>query len=246
MKRILIIGANSAIAVACARLWAGRNCEFFLVARNASKLDQTAADLRARGARSVTVHAMDATAYAAHSAMFGHAVGALKQIDVALISYGNLPVQKASEQNTALALKEFETNCTSVIALMNVVALQLEHQRAGTLAVLSSVAGDRGRASNYLYGAAKAAVSTACEGLRARMYKAGVHVVTIKPGFVDTPMTQGLALPAALLAQPDQVAKQIVRAIERKTNTLYTPRFWQLIMFIIRNIPQALFKRLEL
>ncbi len=246
MKRILIIGANSAIALACARLWAQQNCQLFLVARNPEKLEQTAADLRARGASSVAVHALDATAYSAHPAMLAHCVNTLKQIDIVLISYGTLPVQKDGEQNTALALQEFETNCTSVIALLNIIASQLERQRAGTLAVISSVAGDRGRPSNYLYGAAKAAVSAACEGLRARLFKAGVHVVTVKPGFVDTPMTKGLALPGALLAQPDQVARQIAKAIERKTNTLYTPHIWQPIMFIIRNIPQAVFKRLSL
>ncbi len=246
MKRVLIIGANSAIATACARIWAEEKCELFLVARNLKKLELTAADLRARGATAVTVHALEATAYADYPVMLDHSVSTLKQIDIALLCFGDLPVQKDSEQNTVLAIKAFEVNATSVIALMNVIALQLENQRCGTLAVLSSVAGDRGRPSNYLYGAAKAAVSAACEGLRARLFKVGVHVVTIKPGFVDTPMTRGLPLPGALLAQPGQVARQIVRAIERKTNTLYTPGFWQPIMFIIRNIPQALFKRLNL
>jgi decaprenylphospho-beta-D-erythro-pentofuranosid-2-ulose 2-reductase len=112
--------------------------------------------------------------------------------------------------------------------------------------VISSVAGDRGRPSNYLYGTAKAAVSTFCEGLRARLFKVGVHVLTIKPGFVATPMTQGLALPGLLLAQPEQVATDILRAIEKQTSVRYTPWFWWGIMQVIKAIPGGIFKRLEL
>jgi hypothetical protein len=246
MKKVLIIGATSAIAAACARLWAEQGAEFFLVGRNREKLEQTAADLTARGAIAVTRHCMDATDFAAHPAMLDSCLSAMQQIDIALIAHGTLPDQKACEQDAGVALQEFANNGTSVIALLTLLANQFEIQRCGTLAVISSVAGDRGRPSNYLYGTAKAAVSTFCEGLRARLFKAGVHVITIKPGFVDTPMTQGLPLPAALLATPEQVARRIVKGIERKTDTLYTPGFWALIMLIIRSIPQPVFKRLNL
>lgn len=246
MKRILIIGATSAIAMACARLWAEQGSEFFLVARNNEKLEQTAADLKARGAKAVTLHTMDATDFAAHPAMLDGCLAALSQIDIALIAHGTLPDQKACEQDAAVALQEFANNGTSVIALLTRLANQFEIQRCGTLAVISSVAGDRGRPSNYLYGTAKAAVSTFCEGLRARLFKVGVHVITIKPGFVDTPMTKSLALPAALVAKPEQVAQRIVKGIERKVGTLYAPGFWTLIMLIIRSIPQPIFKRLNL
>ena len=133
-----------------------------------------------------------------------------------------------------------------MIALLTRLASQFETQRCGTLAVIASVAGDRGRPSNYLYGSAKAAVSTFCEGLRARLFKVGVHVITIKPGFVDTPMTKNLALPAALVAKPEAVGLQIVNGIELKRSTLYAPGFWALIMLIIRSIPQPIFKRLNL
>ncbi|MDI1302840.1 MAG: SDR family oxidoreductase [bacterium] len=246
MKKVLIIGATSAIAAACARLWAEQGAEFFLVGRNREKLEQTAADLTARGAKAVTRHCMDATDFAVHPAMLDSCLSAMQQIDIALIAHGTLPDQKACEQDAGVALQEFANNGTSVIALLTLLANQFEIQRCGTLAVISSVAGDRGRPSNYLYGTAKAAVSTFCEGLRARLFKAGVHVITIKPGFVDTPMTQGLPLPAALLATPEQVARRIVKGIERKTDTLYTPGFWALIMLIIRSIPQPVFKRLNL
>jgi short-subunit dehydrogenase len=246
MKRVLIIGATSAIATACARLWAREGSDFFLVARNADKLEQTAVDLKARGAKAITLHEMDATDFAAHPAMLEHCLMALGQIDVALIAHGTLPDQKTCEQEVSVALQEFANNGTSVIALLTLLANQFETQHCGSLAVISSVAGDRGRPSNYLYGAAKAAVSTFSEGLQARLFKVGVHVLTIKPGFVDTPMTQGLSLPAALLAQPEQVAERIVTGIARKSPTLYTPGFWALIMLIIRSIPQPVFKRLNL
>ena len=246
MKRVLIIGATSAIATACARLWAAEGAEFFLVARNVDKLAQTAADLQGRGAKTVSVHQMDAIDTAAHPAMLAQCMSALGQIDIALIAHGTLPDQKACEQSVEVALAEFANNGTSVIALLTLLANQFETQRCGSLAVISSVAGDRGRPSNYLYGTAKAAVSTFCEGLRARLFKVGVHLITIKPGFVDTPMTKGLPLPGPLVAKPEQVAERIVKGIENKANTLYAPGFWALIMLIIRCVPQFVFKRLNL
>lgn len=246
MKRVLIVGATSAIANACARTWAAQGCEFFLVARNEEKLEQTRADLIARGAKSVAIHIMNANDFNAHPAMIDSCLNVLHQIDISLIAHGTLPDQQACERDVDVALREFANNGTSVIALLTLLANQFERQRCGTLAVISSVAGDRGRPSNYLYGTAKAAVSSFCEGLRARLFKVGVHLITIKPGFVDTPMTQGLSLPAALVATPEQVAKSIVAGIERKTAVLYTPGFWALIMLIIRCVPQAVFKRLNL
>jgi len=246
MKRILIIGATSAIAGACARLWAEQGSELFLVARNAEKLEQLAADLRIRGAGKVTTHCLEATDFAAHPAMLERCLAALQQIDIALIAHGTLPDQRACEQEPGVALREFANNGTSVIALLTLLANQFEAQRCGSLAVISSVAGDRGRPSNYLYGSAKAAVSAFCEGLRARLFKVGVQVIDIKPGFVDTPMTQGLPLPAALVARPEQVARRIVAGIGRGADTLYAPGFWATIMWIIRSIPQPLFKRLNL
>ncbi|MBI1211363.1 MAG: SDR family oxidoreductase [Alphaproteobacteria bacterium] len=246
MKKILIIGATSAIATACARIWAGQGASFALIARDEQKLEQVAADLRARGAGAIRTHIMDATDFAPHSAMLRAAVAALGQIDVALIAHGTLPDQKACERDATLAANALTVNATSVIALATAIADRLESQHSGTLAVISSVAGDRARASNYVYGSAKAAVNAFCEGLRARLATGGVHVLTIKPGFVDTPMTKGMRLPGALLATPDQVARDIVKAVERKNSVLYTPMVWALIMLIIRNIPDPIFRRLNL
>lgn len=246
MKKVLIIGATSAIACAAARKWANQGAEFFLVARNQEKLVQISADLMARGAAASTHHVMDATDVQAHAAMLQACLDTFRQIDIVLIAHGTLPDQQACEANVETALQEFANNGTSVIALLTILANHMALQRCGTLAVISSVAADRGRPSNYLYGSAKAAVSTFCEGLRARLYKAGVHLITIKPGFVDTPMTQGLKLPKALVASADTVGGIIVAHIERKTDVLYVPRFWTLIMMIIRNVPQFVFKKINL
>lgn len=246
MKKVLVIGATSGIASATARKWAAQGSEFFLVARNQEKLDQVSADLKSRGATKAVTHVMDATDTQAHAPMLQACLETLAQIDVVLIAHGTLPDQKACEESADIALQEFANNGTSVIALLTVLANHMAIQRCGTLAVISSVAADRGRPSNYLYGSAKAAVTTFCEGLRARLYKVGVHVITIKPGFVDTPMTQGLKLPKALVVSADTVANIIVEHIERKTNVLYVPRFWTLIMMIIRNVPQFVFKKINL
>ncbi|KWR74831.1 MULTISPECIES: SDR family oxidoreductase [Pseudomonas] len=243
MKNILIVGANSAIATACARIWAAEKSRFFLVARNVEKLEQVAADLDARGASEVKTFTLDMNDFSAHEEMLGAAFTSLGRVDICLVAHGTLPSQAECERDLDLALREFSSNGLSVIALLTRLANRMEEQRTGTIAVISSVAGDRGRPSNYLYGTAKAAISTFCEGLRARLFKVGVHVLTIKPGFVDTPMTQGLSLPKLLLATPPQVARDITRAIDKRRNSIYTPWFWSLIMLLIRNIPTALFKK---
>lgn len=246
MKRVLIIGANSTIAVACARSWVANGAAFFLVSRNASKLEQTADDLRSRGAHEVSVLAFDATNLEGHAAMIQKSIAALDQIDIVLLAYGTLPDQAACERDADLAAREFAINGTSAIALLTRLATVLEAQGQGRLAVITSVAGDRGRPSNYVYGSAKAAVSTFCDGLRVRLYKSGVHVTDIRPGFVDTPMTQGLPLPRALVAKPDSVGRRIVKGIDRKVDVLYAPAFWALIMLIVRSIPRFIFKRMRL
>ena len=240
--KILIIGATSAIASACARKWAAEKTQFFLVGRNAEKLQQLSNDLTTRGASSAKTYVLDLNHYAGHQEM----LNACGPIDIALIAHGSLPDQKACEQDPDLALKEFSSNATSVISLLILLANQMEAQKSGTIAVISSVAGDRGRPSNYLYGTAKAAVTTFCEGLRAKLYKAGVHVLTIKPGLVDTPMTQGLPMPKALVATPEKVAGDIISAIKHKKNTIYTPKFWKPIMWIVRNIPNFVFKKMQI
>lgn len=244
-RNIVIVGATSAIAEACARRWAERPAHFFLVARNTARLENIGGDLQARGAR-VDNYTLDANDLSADAAMVDAAQHALGRIDIVLIAHGTLSDQKACETSADAAVAEILTNGTSAVALLTSFANVLETQRSGTLAVISSVAGERGRPSNYVYGAAKAMVTTFCEGLRARLFKAGVHVLVIKPGFVATPMTAGLDLPPLLTATPEAVAADIDAAVQRRRDVLFTPWFWRWIMLIIRNIPGGIFKKLNL
>lgn len=245
MKHILIIGATSAIAEACARLWAQQGHKLFLAARNETQLQAISADLRTRGATQVDQQAFDALALDQHAALLATARAALGGLDTILIAHGTLSDQARAQEDVDYALREIATNGTSVVSLMTLAAQHLEAQGHGCLGVISSVAGDRGRQSNYVYGSAKALVSAFASGLRQRLSKRGVAVVTIKPGFVDTPMTAAIKK-GALWAKPDQVARDITRAMEGAGGDLYTPRFWWLIMFIIRQVPDAIFRRLSL
>jgi short-subunit dehydrogenase len=246
MRKIAVIGATSDIATACCRLWAGSAPAFFLVGRDREKLEAQACDLRVRGAAAVDTWTMDANDLAAHPSMVAAAVRTLGSIDIAMIAHGSLASQAACEADVELGLREFATNGTSVIALLTLLANEFEKQRSGAIAVITSVAGDRGRPSNYFYGSAKAAVSVYCEGLRARLFRTGVTVTDIRPGFVATTMTRNLKFPPLLVARPEAVARQIVAGIARRKEVLYTPSFWALIMLVVRNIPRPVFKRMTL
>lgn len=245
-QNILIFGATSGIAQAVARIYAQRGDCLFLTARNADKLGAVATDLAARGAGEVHTFVLDANDTAKLPELVNSAWSELGRVDVALVAHGTLPDQARCESDMDYAVNEFHTNAASVIACLTVLAQRFEQQKGGTIAVIGSVAGDRGRASNYLYGAAKAAVDAFASGLRGRMFGAGVRVLTIKPGFVDTPMTRGLPLPQALVVPAERVATDIVRAVERGRDVLYTPWFWRYIMLGIVHIPNVLFKRMKL
>ncbi|QWT18703.1 SDR family oxidoreductase [Bacillus sp. NP157] len=245
MQRVLIIGATSAIAEATARIYAERGSRLHLVARTPARLDTVVEDLRIRGAADVGRDALDINDLGRHAAVLDSAWAALGDVDVVLVAHGTLPDQKACETSVDTAMAEFATNATSTIALLTLLAQRMEGAGHGSIAVISSVAGDRGRASNYLYGSAKAAVSTFCSGLRQRLSRRGVDVVTIKPGFVDTPMTREFKK-GALWAKPDAVAAGIVKAIDKRKPVAYLPWFWFVIMTIIRSVPEFIFKRVSL
>jgi decaprenylphospho-beta-D-erythro-pentofuranosid-2-ulose 2-reductase len=246
MKKILVMGAGSAIAEATARVFAQRGDALFLVGRKADVLESMCADLRVRGAKAVGMHVMDANDFPGHEAMLNVAESSLGGLDVVLIAHGTLSDQKACEASVERTLHELNTNGVSVVALLTRVAARLEQRRAGTIVVISSVAGDRGRQSNYVYGSAKALVTAFTSGLRQRLYPLGISVVTIKPGFVDTPMTAAFPK-GALWAKPQQIAAGIVSSVDRGSATvLYLPWFWRMIMLIIRTIPEPLFRRLKL
>ena len=245
MRKVLIVGATSAIAQACARRWAQQGDALFLAARNASQLQSNVDDLKVRGAHLVDSKVFDANSTELHAALLADATQAMGGLDTVLIAHGTLTDQARAQTDVDYALAEVSTNGVSVVLLMTLAAEQLERQGHGAIAVISSVAGDRGRQSNYVYGSAKALVSAFASGLRQRLAKKGVHVITIKPGFVDTPMTAAFKK-GALWAKPDQVAKDIVGAVETGKSVVYTPGFWRVIMLIIKHIPEFVFKRLSL
>jgi decaprenylphospho-beta-D-erythro-pentofuranosid-2-ulose 2-reductase len=245
MNKILIIGATSAIAEEFARLCAAKGDQLFLVARNANKLKIVAADLKIRGAGKAEFFILDANDCDRHPEMLRAAEESLGGLDVVLIAHGSLPDQEKAELDYKLTAQEFQTNFLSAVSLLTLIAADFEKKGRGTIAVISSVAGDRGRQSNYIYGAAKGALSIYLAGLRGRLQKAGVAVVTIKPGFVDTPMTAHLKK-GLLFASARQVASGIEKAIEKRRDVVYLPGFWLLIMTVIRLIPERVFKKLKL
>lgn len=245
VRRVVIFGATSAMAQETARLLAARGADLFLVGRNAERLDAVAADVRVRGAATVTTAVADLDDAERHHELVDRAVGALGRIDAVLVAQGILADSDACDSDRTLAARVLVTNFLAPALLCEVVAARLAAQGAGTLVAISSVAGDRGRQSNYVYGAAKGGLSTYLEGLRNRLFRRGVHVVTVKPGFVDTPMTQHVPK-NALFAPPVAVARAILRAIERRRDVIYVPGFWRAIMLAIRHVPELVFKRLSL
>jgi decaprenylphospho-beta-D-erythro-pentofuranosid-2-ulose 2-reductase len=245
LKRLLIIGASSAIAEATAREFAKRGTAMFLVGRSTQRLQAIADDLKIRGAGQVATFQLDVRNFSDYQGMLDRAIEALGGLDGALIAHGTLSDQLESERSVETMLDEFQVNALSVMALCTLLANRFSAQKQGVIAVISSVAGDRGRQSNYVYGSAKAAVTAFSSGLRQRMAKHGVYVVTIKPGFVDTPMTAAFKKGMAW-ATPASVAKEISRAMIKGTPVIYTPGFWRPIMWVIRAMPEFLFKRLSL
>lgn len=245
MKNILIIGATSAIAEHCARLWAARGDALYLVARNQERLDVMQKDLTVRGAAKVATCTMDINDRHLQAKMLDDANKALSGLDTVLIAHGTLSDQKACEHDVEMTIQEIHTNALSTITLLTLIANHFEARKSGTIAVISSVAGDRGRASNYVYGSAKAMVTAFTSGLRQRLYKHNVAVVTIKPGFVDTPMTTNFKK-GLLWVKPEMVAKKIVTAIDQRSDVVYAPAFWRAIMLVIRVMPEIIFKRIKL
>ena len=245
MQRILIIGATSAIAEACARLFAARGDQLYLAARSSQKLAAIAADLGIRGTSLPGQAIFDANDLNGHAWLLAQASAHMGGLDTVLIAHGTLSDQAACEQSVDQTLAEIQTNGLSVVALLTRIAQQFEAQGKGTIGVISSVAGDRGRQSNYVYGSAKALVSSFLSGLGQRLSKQGIKVVNIKPGFVDTPMTAAFKK-GALWAKPEAVAKGIVSAMDSGKPVAYVPGFWWLIMTIIKNVPEQIFRKLSL
>jgi decaprenylphospho-beta-D-erythro-pentofuranosid-2-ulose 2-reductase len=244
-KKILVLGATSGIAEATCRVWAAEGHSLFLVARNADKLAAVAADLKVRGAHYVDTAVADLDDTAKHPELLAHAINSLTGLDIAYLAHGVLGEQAAAEADFGSAEQIFHTNLIAPVSLLTWLANFCVQRHAGILAVISSVAGDRGRKSNYVYGASKAGLSAFLGGLRNRVDREGVTVLTIKPGPVKTAMTSSMK-GSEKFADVNAVAKSIVAAVAAKKDTLYVPFQWQPIMFIIRNIPERVFKKLNL
>lgn len=245
MKKVVILGATSGIAQEVQRLLIKEGIELLLVARSTERLTVIAADLETRGAVNVVTFAADLADVSTHAGVLAYAQEQLPEFDTVLLAYGTMLDQERCKRSVQLALRELDTNFISAAALLTLFAEYFEARKSGCIAAITSVAGDRGRRSNYVYGSAKGALSLFLQGLRSRLYEAEVRVITIKPGPVDTAMTDHM-VKGAMFADPKDVAKDICRALEKRSpEILYTPWRWRYVMAIVRAIPEPLFKRLN-
>ena len=242
--KVAIFGATSAIAEACARRWAMQGATLFLAGRRAEALDAIARDLEVRGAAGASVWAGDLAAPDRHAAMLATMEETLGAPDIALIAWGTLTDEARAGSDAAYAQAELATNFTAPAALL--MALAARMTRGGVLACITSVAGDRGRGSNALYGSAKGGLQRLLEGLRHRLHGQGISVLDIRPGFVSTPMTEHLQGTGPLWAEPDRVAADILRAVRSRRAVLYSPWFWRWIMLVVRAVPRPVFHRTKL
>ena len=240
---VLILGAGSDIAFACAGLWAKEGKHILLAGRNTSELDRRAADLKVRYQASVSVHLFDARKFDSHETFYQSLP---YRPDIVLCAFGYLGDQAKACHDFEEALNIIESNYTGAVSILNIVAADMIQRKSGGIIGISSVAGERGRMSNYHYGSAKAGFTAYLSGLRNRLAHEGLRVMTVKPGFVRTRMTEGLPLPAPLTASAEKAGKDIVQAWKKKKDVLYTLWMWKWVMWIIRNIPEFVFKKLKL
>lgn len=243
METVLILGATSDIGEAIASKFAEKGHPVCLAARNSAALEPLQSDLNIRFRVPVSIFSFDANEFDTHEKFWQNLPD---KPAVTICVFGYLGDQKAAQENWHEAEKIINTNYKGAVSMLNIVANEYEKLKTGTIIGISSVAGERGRQSNYIYGSAKAAFTAYLSGMRNRLTKSGVHVATINPGFVDTKMTEGLPLPKPLTAQPGQVAVAVYQAYKKKINVVYTLWMWRWIMLIIKNIPERLFKKMNL
>ena len=246
-EHVIILGATSAMARAVADQLAEKGTRLLLAGRDVAELQRLADDVRLRHGGVCEAAPFDAGDFASHVDFYASCVKQLDdRVDGVVWCVGDMPEQADAAADFAVAKRTIETNYTAAVSVLGIVANDFEARKAGWIAALGSVAGDRGRQSNYVYGSAKSALAAYLQGLRNRLHHAGVHVLTVKPGFVDTAMTWGLVTDSPLTVSPERAAATIVRALRRRKNIVYVPWRWRIIMAIIRAIPEWLFKRLRM
>lgn len=243
MPTILLLGAGSDMAIAIARRFAAAQYNIQLAGRQMVALQPLQQDLRIRYGITATVHQFDATAYDTHVAFYNTLP---VKPDITLCAFGYLGDQEKAQQDWPEAARILQANFTGAVSILNIVANDYEARKSGMIIGISSVAGERGRQSNYIYGSAKAGFTAYLSGLRNRLFRSGVHVMSVQPGFVNTQMTQHLNLPPLLTAQPELVANAVFKAVGRRKNVLYVKWPWKYIMLIIKLIPEFIFKKLKL
>lgn len=243
MPTVLLLGAGSDMAVAIARRFAAAQYDIQLAGRQAAALRPLQQDLQIRYGITATVHPFDATAYDTHTDFFATLP---VTPDITVCAFGYLGDQEQAQHDWQEASRILHANFTGAVSVLNVIANVYEAKKAGMIVGISSVAGERGRQSNYIYGSAKAGFTAYLSGLRNRLFRSGVHVMSVQPGFVNTRMTQHLTLPPLLTAQPEQVARVVFKAVQRKKNVLFVKWPWRYIMLIIKLIPEPIFKKLKL
>ncbi len=241
---VLILGATSAIARGTATAFAARGDNLYLASRDLEELKRIAADLQIRYGVKVAYSLFDAAATDTHTAFFAGVLNEVQELTGVVVAFGLLGGQQAARE-FGLAEKIIASNFTGAVSILSICANYFEPLKRGFIIGITSVAGDRGRQSNYVYGAAKGAFSLYLQGLRNRLFASGVRVITIKPGFVDTAMTFGLP-GLFLVASPQTIGKQIVKTLSKAADIVYLPGFWRYIMLIIKHIPEPIFKRLKM
>jgi decaprenylphospho-beta-D-erythro-pentofuranosid-2-ulose 2-reductase len=244
-KRVLILGALSAVAEAVARIYAKDGAELVLVGRRDEALRELAQDLAVRGAKRVETRALDLAGPEAGRS-FDALVSPLGGIDVVLLAYGQLTDEARAAEDATYAASQFQTNFVSAALWSLAAADLLKRQGSGALVVIGSVAGDRGRGSNAVYGSAKAGLGALVQGLAHRLAGTGARAVLVKPGFIDTPMTAHLKKGGPLWASPEAIAQVIVKAADRSGPVVYAPWFWRFILLIIRLVPAPVFHKTKL
>lgn len=246
MGRIVVLGAMSGIARALCYRLAAQKHDLIVAGRNVDELERLAADLSIKHEVNVWPAVFDALDTGSHSCFFHECATRFGELDGMIVAFGYMTEQHQTEQSFADARKVIDVNFVSCVSILHIAADYFAGRKQGFICAISSVAGDRGRQSNYTYGAAKAGLSVFMQGLRHRLAPCGVHVLTVKPGFVDTRMTYGTLKSSPLVARPERVADDIMKAIRRKQRVLYTPFFWRWIMLIIRLIPEGIFIKFKL